>query len=94
MYSINRKMNNVCKALGYKTRTDILYEIQKEGDLTLSELSKRFRMKKETLRFHVDKLKQSQLILSKKKGKYVFLHINNSLFSEVFQVFKLFFFEK
>lgn len=82
MYSINKKINIICKALGYKTRTDILSEINSEKDLTLSKLSERFKMLPETLRFHLNELKKANLVLSKKKKKEVRLSINTKLLEE------------
>ncbi|MHA1540826.1 MAG: winged helix-turn-helix domain-containing protein [Alphaproteobacteria bacterium] len=84
MYSINTNFNEIFKAISYKTRTDILIEINKNPNLTLTKLSEKFKMSRITLEFHIQKLKSSGMIkstrrkdginLSLKKGK-----INNAI---------------
>ncbi len=82
MYSVNSKFNKVFKAIGYKTRTDILTELRKDSTLTLSKLSKKFRMSPRTLSFHIKELKNAKVILSKKKKNEVFFKINENLLAE------------
>ncbi len=78
MYSINRKFNKIFNAIGYKTRTDILEEISKSETLTLYKLAKKFSMSKQTLKFHIQKLKDAKIITSKRKDNSILLILNRS----------------
>lgn len=83
MYSINTKYNKIFKAIGYKTRTDILTEIKNDDSLTLTKLLERFKMSRETLRFHIHILKDSGLVTSKHHKNEIFLSLNRPLIKEV-----------
>ncbi len=76
MYSINAEFNKIFKAICYKTRTDILSEIANNKKLTLTDLSKKFKMKIQTLDFHIQKLKDAGLIKSKRKNGSILLVFN------------------
>ncbi|MHA1541001.1 MAG: winged helix-turn-helix domain-containing protein [Alphaproteobacteria bacterium] len=76
MYSINAEFNKIFKAICYKTRTDILSEIASNNKLTLTELSKKFKMKTQTLDFHIQKLKDVGIIKSKRQKGSILLVFN------------------
>jgi len=76
MFSINSDFNKIFKAICYKTRTDILQELARDNNLTLTKLSKKFKMKISTLEFHVQKLKDVGVIKSKRKDGSVLLIFN------------------
>ncbi|MHA1550084.1 MAG: winged helix-turn-helix domain-containing protein [Alphaproteobacteria bacterium] len=85
MYSINKDMHTIFKALGYKTRTDILQEIKDNPEMTLSKLSDKFKMSIQTLRFHVQELKNAKLIISRKKNGSVCFIFNKKHLESAFK---------
>ncbi len=88
MYSINTNFNQIFKAIGYKTRTDILIEIRKDKDMTLTKLSKKFKMSPRTLSFHIKELKNADIIISRKKKNEVFFSINEIVLNKAVNVLK------
>ncbi len=87
MYSINKEFNKIFKAIGYKTRTDILYEISKNEKLSLTELSKKFNMNIQTLDFHIQKLKDAGIINSKRKSGSILLILNREKVKDAISIF-------
>ncbi len=89
MFTVNEKFNTIFKTIGYKTRTDILIEIQKNPNLTLTELSKKFKMSLTTLIFHVQKLKNAKVVKSKRTKKGVMLSLNKATLLGAFKSLSL-----
>ena len=75
-------MDNVFKALNDKTRREIL-ELLKEKDLTAGEISDQFNMSKPTISHHLDLLRQANLVISIKKGQYIYYSINSTELDEL-----------
>ncbi len=88
MYSINSDFNKIFKAIGYKTRTDILKEICNVNYMTLSKLAKKFNMSKQTLDFHIKELKTAGIINSKRKDGTVRLIFNRKEIDKAINIFQ------
>ncbi|MGO1630775.1 MAG: autorepressor SdpR family transcription factor [Staphylococcus equorum] len=75
-------MRGVFKALSDKTRRDIL-EMLKDNRLTASEIANQFDMSQASVSQHLKVLKFNDLIYSERQGKYIYYHLNLSVFEEV-----------
>ncbi|MGJ5716176.1 MULTISPECIES: autorepressor SdpR family transcription factor [Staphylococcus] len=75
-------MRDVFKALADKTRRDIL-EMLKDNRLTASEIANQFDMSQASVSQHLKVLKFNDLIYSERQGKYIYYHLNLSVFEEV-----------
>ena len=75
-------MNFLFKALNDETRRQIL-EILKEGDLNAGEISDQFNMSKPSISHHLDILKRADLILSEKRGQFVYYSLNTSILEDL-----------
>ncbi|ANQ65697.1 MULTISPECIES: autorepressor SdpR family transcription factor [Staphylococcus] len=75
-------MRDVFKALSDKTRRDIL-EMLKDNRLTASEIANQFDMSQASVSQHLKVLKFNDLIYSERQGKYIYYHLNLSVFEEV-----------
>ena len=75
-------MNIVFKALNDKTRRDIL-ELLKDGDKTAGEIADHFQFSKPTISHHLDLLKQAELLVSEKKGQYIYYSLNTTVVDEL-----------
>lgn len=63
-------MNLLFKALRDPTRRRIL-EMLQERDLTVGEISAAFEMTMPSISYHLDLLKQAQLVSARKDGQFV-----------------------
>ena len=63
-------MNLLFKALRDPTRRYIL-EMLKERDLTVGQISEAFAMSTPSISYHLDMLKQAQLVSAHKNGQFV-----------------------
>ena len=70
------------KALSDPTRREIL-NVLKRGDLSAGEIADRFDMTAATISHHLSVLKQADLILDRREGKYIYYQLNLSVFEEL-----------
>ena len=75
-------MKKFFKAVGDPTRRDIL-DMLKEQDLTAGEIADAFHMTKPSISYHLDLLKQADLVTAEKNGQYVTYSLNTSVLDEV-----------
>lgn len=75
-------MKNFFKALDDPTRRKIL-EMLRERDMTAGEIADAFNISKPSISYHLDLLKQADLVSSEKKGQYIFYTLNTTVFDEV-----------
>ncbi len=75
-------MNVLLKALNDPIRREIL-EMLKKGDLTAGEIASAFEVSKPTISHHLDLLRQAELVVSLKKGQYVYYSLNASMLEEL-----------
>lgn len=74
-------MNALFKALGDPTRRRIL-EMLKKRDLTVSQISDAFEMSTPSVSYHLDLLKQAQLVSSQKNGQFVTYSLETTVLNE------------
>lgn len=77
-------LNAVFKALNDATRRKIL-EVLKEGDRTAGEIADEFQISKPSISHHLDRLKQAGLVVSIKKGQYIYYSLNTTVIDEIFK---------
>ena len=70
------------KALSDPTRREIL-NLLKRGDLSAGESADRVDMTAATISHHLSVLKQADLILDRREGKYIYYQLNLSVFEEL-----------
>ena len=75
-------INNVFKSLSDPTRRRIL-ELLKEKDLTAGEIAEEFDISKPSISFHLNILKNSELVLTERQGQNIVYSINTTLFQDV-----------
>ena len=75
-------MNQVFKALNDPTRRKIL-EMLRESDLTAGEIADAFDMSKPSISHHLDQLRQADLVVSVKKGQFVYYSLHTSVLEDL-----------
>ncbi|WP_020530962.1 autorepressor SdpR family transcription factor [Flexithrix dorotheae] len=75
-------MKKFFKAVDDITRREIL-EMLKTKDMTAGEISDAFQISKPSISYHLDLLKQADLVISEKKGQYVYYSLNTSVLEDV-----------
>lgn len=75
-------MKNFFKALDDPTRRKIL-EMLRERDMTAGEIAEAFNISKPSISYHLDLLKQAELVRSEKQGQFVTYSLNTTVFDEV-----------
>jgi ArsR family transcriptional regulator len=75
-------MNSLFKALNDKTRREIL-ELLVKKDLSAGEIADKFDIAKPSISHHLDLLKQANLVVSEKKGQFIYYSLNTTVFDEV-----------
>ena len=75
-------MIKVFKALDDPTRRQIL-EMLKKKDLSAGEIAEEFDISKPSMSYHLDLLKQADLVIAEKKGQYVYYSLNTSVLDDI-----------
>lgn len=75
-------MNAVFKALNDANRRKIL-ELLKDGDKTASEIADEFQVSKPSISHHMDLLKQANLVVSVKKGQFIYYSLNTTVIDDL-----------
>ena len=75
-------MNLLFKALGDQTRRDIL-EMLRKKDMSAGDIADAFPISKPSISYHLDLLKQANLVVALKKGQYVFYSLNTTELDEI-----------
>ncbi len=77
-------MNRVFKALNDPIRREIL-ELLKEKDMNAGEIADHFNITKPSISYHLDSLKQADLVISVKNGQFVNYTLNKTVVDEIIQ---------
>lgn len=75
-------MRDIFNSLSDKTRREIL-ELLKDKKMTASEIAENFDMSKAGVSQHLKILRTNNLIFAERQGKYIYYHLNLSVFDEV-----------
>jgi len=65
------------RALGSEERLNILEAIEESGAMTVSEVEKMFFMEQSTASHHLNMMKKSNILNSRKEGRFVYYEPNN-----------------
>lgn len=79
-------MNNLFKALGDPTRRKIL-SLLRERDMTAGEIAEAFDITKPSISYHLDLLRQGNLVVSVKKGQFIYYSLNTTVLDETIKWF-------
>lgn len=79
-------INDVFKALSDPTRRKIL-EMLKEKDMTAGEIADAFTISKPSMSFHLNILKNAELVIAQREGQNIVYSINTTLFQDVISWF-------
>jgi len=82
--------NKTIKALSDPTRRKIL-ELLKKEDLPVNIIAKNFSISLPSLSHHLNILKNTNLVTSRRKGQEIFYSLNLSVFEELSKTFIKFF---
>jgi DNA-binding transcriptional ArsR family regulator len=75
-------MKKLFKALDDPTRRKII-DLLKERDMNAGEIAEAFQMTKPSVSYHLDLLKQADLVESEKQGQFVLYSLNTSVLEEL-----------
>ena len=79
-------MNAFFKALNDPTRREILH-LLRGGDMTAGDIADKFDMTKPSISHHLDLLRQADLVLSIKKGQYIYYSLNTTVMDDIIEWF-------
>lgn len=79
-------MNTLFKALNDQTRRDIL-ELLREIDMTAGEIADNFNISKPSISHHLDLLKRAELVVSVKKGQFIYYSLNTTVVDNIIKWF-------
>ena len=77
-------MNRVFKALNDPIRREIL-DLLNEKDMNAGEIANHFNITKPSISYHLDLLKQADLVVSVKNGQYVNYSLNKTVVEDIIQ---------
>lgn len=70
------------KALSDKTRREILTHLR-AGPLSVGEIGEHFNISGATLSHHLSILRQADLIIDSKKGKFIYYELNTTVLDDI-----------
>ena len=70
------------KALSDPTRREILHILQ-SGPMAAGDIAARFNVSGATISHHLSILREADLILDEKQGKYIYYELNTSVVDEI-----------
>lgn len=82
-------MNIAFKALNDPTRREIL-EMLRQRDMTAGEIADSFNISKPSISHHLDLLKQAEMVVSVKKGQFIYYSLNTTVLDEIMKWFMQF----
>ena len=77
-------MNRIFKALNDPIRREIL-DLLNEKDMNAGEIANHFNITKPSISYHLDLLKQADLVVSVKNGQYVNYSLNKTVVEDIIQ---------
>ena len=79
-------MDAVFKALSDPQRRRILQMLRK-GDMSVTEIASHFSITGATLSHHLDTLKRADLVVTERRGQFIFYSLNTSVLEDVLSSF-------
>ena len=80
------KMAGILKTIAHPVRLDILELLEAEKSLTVSDIKEKLGQEVETsmLSHHLIKMKDKGILVSEKKGKYIFYQLRDTHILQIF----------
>ena len=79
-------MDSVFKALSDPSRREVL-RLLKKRDMSVTDIQKHFNITGATLSHHLDILKRANLVVTERRGQFIFYSLNTSVLEDVLQSF-------
>ena len=79
------RMNKVFKALADPTRREIL-RLLRRGEMTAGELAEQFDMTKPSVSHHFSKLKEADLLSTRREGQQIYYALNTTVVEDVLAI--------
>ena len=70
------------KALSEPTRREILMLLRKES-MSAGEIASKFKMTNATISHHLSVLKEAEIVIDRRKGKYIIYELNSSVIEDI-----------
>ncbi len=83
-------MDSAFKALSDPHRRTIL-QLLKKKDMSVSEIQQHFDITGATLSHHLDALKRANLVVTERRGQFIYYSLNTSVFEDVLRSLYSFF---
>jgi DNA-binding transcriptional ArsR family regulator len=80
------RINEAFKALSDPTRREIL-RLLRCGEMTAGELAQHFDMTKPSVSHHFARLKEADLILSRREGQQIYYALNTTVMEDMLAIF-------
>ncbi|MFH1620776.1 MAG: autorepressor SdpR family transcription factor [Patescibacteria group bacterium] len=77
-------MNDVFKALADPNRRKIL-SLLKKKDMSVSDIQKHFSFTQASLSHHLDILRRADLVVTERRGQFIYYSLNISVFEDIAQ---------
>jgi ArsR family transcriptional regulator len=74
-------MNALFRALNDPTRRRIL-EMLRERDMTAGDIADKFKISKPSISYHLDLLKQADLVIAVKDGQFIYYSLNTTVLDD------------
>ena len=74
-------MNALFRALNDETRRRIL-EMLRERDMTAGDIADKFKISKPSISYHLDLLKQADLVIAVKDGQFIYYSLNTTVLDD------------
>ena len=78
-------IQQVMRAMSDRTRRDILALLRKNGKLSAGDIANKYDITQATVSHHLSLLTEAELVISEKKGKYIYFEINTSVVQELLE---------
>lgn len=75
-------LNLIFKALSDPIRRKILLML-KDNDMTAGEIADKFDISKPSISYHLNLLKQADMVIDERQGQNIYYSINTSVFEDV-----------
>jgi ArsR family transcriptional regulator len=80
------RINEAFKALADPTRREIVRLLLRHGEMTAGELAKHFDMSKPSVSHHFSKLKDADLVSTRREGQQIYYMLNTTVAEDLMTI--------